>query len=254
MLAVAGLAVWFWPWGVLLLWPAISLGIVASAYFGVGPSRFSENRWTIALERPVGFGSLPVGPVALVALLSAAMPAVGQGHTGSLDWARAQRPRGSRSQASRRDRRARSHRGIFRDEAIPHPRLSQYSHPRSHSAIDRAIARDGDIHRRKVPPRVVYIHCKIGYSRTAGAAAAYLLQTGKAGGVSEALEMLRGVRPSIVVRPEVQSALSEFADALTSSVIPSGAKLVEHNAVNKVGAIELLKLAERLAGTSAAFR
>jgi protein-tyrosine phosphatase len=58
---------------------------------------------------------------------------------------------------------------------------------------------------------VVYVHCKIGYSRTAGAAAAYLLQTGNAGGVSEAIEMLRQVRPSIVVRPEVLSALSEFA-------------------------------------------
>src|SRR5439155_5104981 len=34
---------------------------------------------------------------------------------------------------------------------------------------------------------VVYIHCKIGYSRTAAAAAAYLLQTGKARSVAEAI-------------------------------------------------------------------
>ena len=44
---------------------------------------------------------------------------------------------------------------------------------------------------------IVYIHCKIGYSRTAGAAAAYLLQTGKAASVSEAIEICGGfVRPS----------------------------------------------------------
>jgi len=61
---------------------------------------------------------------------------------------------------------------------------------------------------------IVYVHCKIGYSRTAGAAAAYLLQTGKAGGVSEAVEMLRQVRPSIVVRREVHSALCEFTEAM----------------------------------------
>ena len=58
---------------------------------------------------------------------------------------------------------------------------------------------------------VVYVHCKIGYSRTAAAAAAYLLQTGKAGSVTEAIALLRQVRPAIVVRPEVVSALSEFA-------------------------------------------
>ncbi len=34
---------------------------------------------------------------------------------------------------------------------------------------------------------IVYIHCKIGYSRTAAAAAAYLLQTGKAATVAEAI-------------------------------------------------------------------
>jgi protein-tyrosine phosphatase len=58
---------------------------------------------------------------------------------------------------------------------------------------------------------IVYVHCKIGYSRTAAAAAAYLLRTGKANGVSEAIEMLRQVRPSIVVRPEVVSAVADFA-------------------------------------------
>jgi protein-tyrosine phosphatase len=61
---------------------------------------------------------------------------------------------------------------------------------------------------------IVYVHCKIGYSRTAGAVAAYLLQTGKAAGVGEAIEMLRRVRPSIVVRPEVHSALCEFTEAM----------------------------------------
>ena len=58
---------------------------------------------------------------------------------------------------------------------------------------------------------IVYVHCKIGYSRTAGAAAAYLLRTGRAASVNEAIEVLRQVRPSIVVRPEVHLALSEFA-------------------------------------------
>src|SRR6266404_6910253 len=34
----------FWPWGVLLLWPTIALGIVASAYFGAGSIVFHETK------------------------------------------------------------------------------------------------------------------------------------------------------------------------------------------------------------------
>src|SRR5438876_11291738 len=32
----------FWPWGILLLWPTIALGIVAIAYFGTGPIVFHK--------------------------------------------------------------------------------------------------------------------------------------------------------------------------------------------------------------------
>jgi protein-tyrosine phosphatase len=58
---------------------------------------------------------------------------------------------------------------------------------------------------------IVYVHCKIGYSRTTAAAAAYLLQTGQAKSVPGAIALLRQRRPAIVVRPEIVSALAEFA-------------------------------------------
>jgi protein-tyrosine phosphatase len=64
---------------------------------------------------------------------------------------------------------------------------------------------------------IVYIHCKIGYSRTAAAAAAFLLRTGKVRTVSEAVHFLRQVRPTIVIRPEVITVLREFARNLTVS-------------------------------------
>src|SRR6266404_3199168 len=34
----------FWPWGFLLLWPTIALGIVALAYFGGGPAVFHKTK------------------------------------------------------------------------------------------------------------------------------------------------------------------------------------------------------------------
>jgi protein-tyrosine phosphatase len=57
----------------------------------------------------------------------------------------------------------------------------------------------------------VYLHCKIGYSRSAAVAGAYLLATGIADTAEEAVAHLRRARPSIVVRPEAREALRVFA-------------------------------------------
>src|SRR5207249_2509108 len=63
----------------------------------------------------------------------------------------------------------------------------------------------------------VYVHCKIGYSRSAAAVAAYLIMSGKANTVKEAFAIIRRVRPSVVIRPEVISALFEFDHRLRSA-------------------------------------
>ena len=63
----------------------------------------------------------------------------------------------------------------------------------------------------------VYVHCKIGYSRSAAAVAAYLIMSGKVKTAEEAFAMIRRVRPSVVIRPEVHSALSEFEHRVCSS-------------------------------------
>jgi len=57
----------------------------------------------------------------------------------------------------------------------------------------------------------VYVHCKIGYSRSAAAVGAYLLASGQAATVTDVVAHLRQVRPSIIVRPEVWDALQTFA-------------------------------------------
>jgi len=62
----------------------------------------------------------------------------------------------------------------------------------------------------------VYVHCKIGYSRSAAAVTAYLLMSGTANTAKEAFAIIRRVRPSVVIRPEVISALSKFDPRLRS--------------------------------------
>jgi 1-acyl-sn-glycerol-3-phosphate acyltransferase len=50
---------------------------------------------------------------------------------------------------------------------------------------------------------IVYVHCKIGYSRSAAVVAASLLANGQARTVDEALVMIRRARPQVVIRPEI---------------------------------------------------
>jgi protein-tyrosine phosphatase len=66
---------------------------------------------------------------------------------------------------------------------------------------------------------IVYVHCKIGYSRSAAAVAAYLMIHGKVSDAEEATTMIRRARPSIVIRPEIVSALSHFEHRLGRSLV-----------------------------------
>ncbi|MCA9017147.1 MAG: dual specificity protein phosphatase family protein, partial [Planctomycetaceae bacterium] len=57
---------------------------------------------------------------------------------------------------------------------------------------------------------VVYIHCKIGYSRSASVVGAYLLAENLADSPEAAIQHLRTIRPSIVIRPEAEQAIFEY--------------------------------------------
>jgi protein phosphatase len=68
-------------------------------------------------------------------------------------------------------------------------------------------------------PGIVYVHCKVGYSRSAAAVGAFLLKSGHARNTAECLEHLRRARPGIILRSEVQRALSNFAKDLNLAAI-----------------------------------
>jgi protein-tyrosine phosphatase/membrane-associated phospholipid phosphatase len=56
----------------------------------------------------------------------------------------------------------------------------------------------------------VYVHCKIGYSRTVAMIGASLLADGTAKTATEAIELIRRARPAVVVRPEVLTSLQQY--------------------------------------------
>jgi protein-tyrosine phosphatase/membrane-associated phospholipid phosphatase len=205
------LIVWFWPWGALLLWPAMSLGIVASAYFGWGPAIFCKADGRLHWSARLVLAPCLLGQqLSLLYYQRQCRP-----------WDRVTPEVWIGRVLTEREAAAARRLGVTAvldltsefSEAKPFRTLIYCNIPildltapstaqlREMAAFIENESRQG----------VVYVHCKIGYSRTAAATAAYLLQTGQASSVADAVARLRQVRPAIVVRPEVVSALSEFA-------------------------------------------
>ncbi|HJT80156.1 MAG TPA: dual specificity protein phosphatase family protein, partial [Chthoniobacterales bacterium] len=61
---------------------------------------------------------------------------------------------------------------------------------------------------------IVYVHCKIGYSRSAAAIGAWLLASGKARSIEEVFLIIYRARPSIIIRGEVVNAFRKFVSTL----------------------------------------
>jgi protein-tyrosine phosphatase len=208
--ATAALVVLFWRWGAFLIWPAIALAIAAAAYFGVGPGVFRKRdgrlpwttRWTLG---PVLFGQeisrryyrrqcdawdelTPQVWIGGVLDRDEAIALLERGVTAVLDLT-----------------------AEF-SEAAPLRSVTYRSIPildLTAPNVDQLTEMASFIERESATG-IVYVHCKIGYSRTAAAVAAYLLRSRLARSTSEALDLVRLARPPVVVRPEVLTALQQF--------------------------------------------
>ena len=208
--AAAILFVIFWPRGALLFWPAIAIAIMAGAYFGLGPAIFRKAKGKLPWS-----ARLVLAPCLL-------------GHYFSLLYYRRQcRPwdevtprvwiggklgNGFANQALRSGvtavldltaefSEAKAFRKInYRN--VPFLDLTAPTQAQLLEMVEFITdqSREG----------VVYVHCKIGYSRSAAAVAAWLLASGEAATAREAFAIIRRARPSVIVRPEVASALFEF--------------------------------------------
>ena len=200
------------PWGVVMAWPFFALAVTSLAYFGAGPGIFRKAngrlRWVSRIVlAPVLFGqwlslrhyrrqSRPwdrVAPGVWVGRVldePEAMQAVREGVTAVIDLT-----------------------GEF-DEARP-LRARRYLHlpildltAPTPAQLDEAVA---FLRGEKACGGTTYIHCKIGYSRSAAVAGAWLLASERAGDADDALRRLRAARPGIVIRPEAEAVIRAYA-------------------------------------------
>lgn len=199
------------PIGLLLLWPAISFGLTATAYLWLGPGIFRKRNgrlpvttrlllWPVLLgqhlshkyyARQCNAWDRLTDRLWIGRMLSAgeAQSAIDQGVDAVLDLT------GEFSQNT-------PFRTQVRYCSLPIMDLTAPTADQFAQALEF-------IH-HATQHGIVYVHCKSGYSRTAAVAGAYLLSTGRAVTVDEAVALLRASRPRIVVRPEVRQALRQF--------------------------------------------
>jgi predicted protein tyrosine phosphatase len=219
-LILTGSIVWSWPWGALLLWPMTALAITACAYFGLGPGVFRKTDGRLHWS-----AWLVLAPCLLGHRLSRLYYQCQCRAWDKLTrevWIGRTLDRSEGAKAARLDVRAVLDLTAEFSEAKPFRALTYRNIPiLDLTAPSREQLREmAEFIESESRLGIVYVHCKIGYSRTAAAAAAYLLQTGRATTVAEAIARLREVRPSIIVRPEIISVLSEFARELPLKAEP----------------------------------
>jgi len=201
VLAAAGA---FCPW---LLWPALSLALVASGYFGVGPGVFRKENGGLPLSTKLLLGPVVAGqwlsleyyrrkcrpwdevvPGVLIGRRLGDQEAVDVGATAVLDLTcefPEARP--------------------FLVAAYCNIPILDLTAPTPQQLRDAVVFITEHVRNGKV-----YIHCKIGYSRSAAVVGAYLLSSGKAKTAAEAVALMHKVRPSLIVRPEALAALCAF--------------------------------------------
>lgn len=207
----------FWPWGTFMLWPSVSVGMVTAGYFGIGPGIYRKSAGhlppsTLFAMAPVLLGQwislvyyrrqcrpwdevLPRLWIGRVLNDDEAEKAVERGVTAVLDLT------AEFSEAK-----------PFTGVAYLNLPILDLTAP-TQEQLDTGVRFIGE----QISRGTVYVHCKIGYSRTAAVVGAYLLQSGAADSSNEAIEILRRVRPSIVIRPEARRAIEGYATVVQSN-------------------------------------
>lgn len=197
------------PWGLLLIWPAISLAVIASADFGIGPRVFRK-----AGGRTGAFARLILAPYiagAKASVLYHRRQSEGISHVAP-GLLLGGMPGREQMRALKRSR-VTAVLDLTAEFSEPRPmRGLVYCNipildltPPTAAQLRRGV----DFIREQISAGgVVYVHCALGYYRSATIAAAYLLDAGLASTADEALTLIRRTRPSALAHGRLHRCLS----------------------------------------------
>jgi protein phosphatase len=200
-----------WPWTAPLLWPAAAQALVSAAYLGLGPGIYGKRNGRLPLGSRLLFAPTLAGQYASLRYYrrrsrawDRVVPGLLIGRTLTAPEATALLDIGVTAVldlTAEFSEQAALRRLAYRN--IPLLDLTAPTMHQLHAAVDF-------IREHIAAGHVVYVHCKVGYSRTATAVGAYLIASFHCTSLDEALDLLRNVRPGIVIRPEALHALQTF--------------------------------------------
>ena len=215
-LAAIGVSLAGWPWTGILLWPATAFALTAAAYWGLGPSIYRKTDGRLPLSAQLMFAPCLIGQY--LSLLHYRRHCDAWNQITPNVWVSA---RLNRCEAAKM-----CQAGVIAILDL----TAEFSETSTIRALDyRSIAildltapnlaqmREAvEFISQHAERGIVCVHCKVGYSRSAAVVGAYLLASGRANTVEQAVTILRNGRPTIVIRLEALAALNAFHFALQS--------------------------------------
>jgi hypothetical protein len=208
LMCLAALA---FPFGLIFLWPAASLILIAMGYFGLGAGVYGKRLGSHALWARILHCFTMLGQELSRRIYArqcnawdALLPALLIGRQLRASEVEALRAEGVDAV-------------VDLTAEFAEPKALTEFHYLNIPILDLTAPTDLqlqaalDFITRTMRTGKVYLHCKIGYSRTATIAACFLIQVGRAQSPEEAMALLRKVRPSIVIRPEAEATIRRFS-------------------------------------------
>jgi len=206
------LALLFWPWGSILLWPATSLSIAASAYFGLIKNPYRKEDGRLPLSSKVIMAPNILGQILSLEYYKRRADPWNEAAPGL--W------------IGRKLNDHEAEKAIKKGVTAVLDVTSEFPAPRPFRKIARLslpildltapsmaqLEQGVDFIRKEIKKGIVYVHCKIGYSRSAVFVGAHLMSAGISKSAEESVSIMRNARPSLIVRPEAIDALRFYEE------------------------------------------
>ena len=213
-LVTVGLALAGGAWMGILLWPALAFAMTAAAYWGLGPSIYRKTNGRLPLSARLLFAPCIAGQY--LSLLYYRRECAAWNQITSRVWISARLNRREAARICQEGIAAVLDLTVEFSETATLRALNYCNVPILDLTAPNTVQlwEAVEFISQNAGGGIVCVHCKVGYSRSAAVVGAYLLASGQAETVEQAVALLRNGRPTMVIRPEALAALNRFQSTL----------------------------------------